>query len=96
MYVLFFVSFYQIVQAEGTIRMGRFSISMKGFVLFCLWVVIAEAEYMKYKDPKQPMATRIKDLMKRMTLEEKIGQMSQIERRFASSDVMKKYFIGMF
>ena len=76
--------------------MGRFSIPMKGFVLFCLWAVIAEAEYLKYKDPKQPMVTRIKDLMKRMTLEEKIGQMSQIERRFASTDVMKQYFIGMF
>uniref|UniRef100_M1A5N3 Beta-D-glucan exohydrolase n=1 Tax=Solanum tuberosum TaxID=4113 RepID=M1A5N3_SOLTU len=74
--------------------MGRFSIPMKGFVLFCLWAVSAEAEYLKYKDPKQPMSTRIKDLMKRMTLEEKIGQMSQIERRFASPDVMNQYFIG--
>ncbi|KAH0664374.1 hypothetical protein KY284_029305 [Solanum tuberosum] len=74
--------------------MGRFSIPMKVFVLFCLWTVIAKAEYLKYKDPKQPMSTRIKDLMKRMTLEEKIGQMSQIERRFASPDVMKQYFIG--
>ncbi|KAH0659549.1 hypothetical protein KY289_028297 [Solanum tuberosum] len=74
--------------------MGKFSIPMKGFVLLCLWAVIAEAEYLKYKDPKQPMSTRIKDLMKRMTLEEKIGQMSQIERRFASPDVMNQYFIG--
>ncbi|KAH0668177.1 hypothetical protein KY290_029106 [Solanum tuberosum] len=74
--------------------MGRFSIPMKGFVLFCLWAVSAEAEYLKYKDPKQTMSTRIKDLMKRMTLEEKIGQMSQIERRFASPDVMNQYFIG--
>ncbi|KAK4719741.1 hypothetical protein R3W88_018079 [Solanum pinnatisectum] len=74
--------------------MGRFSIPMKAFVLFCLWAVCAEAEYLKYKDPKQPMPARIKDLMKRMTLEEKIGQMSQIEMRFASPDVMKQYFIG--
>ncbi|KAK6787941.1 hypothetical protein RDI58_016466 [Solanum bulbocastanum] len=74
--------------------MGRFSIPVKGFVLFCLWAVITKVEYLKYKDPKQPMSTRIKDLMKRMTLEEKIGQMCQIERRFASPDVMKQYFIG--
>ncbi|XP_055831840.1 uncharacterized protein LOC129900805 isoform X4 [Solanum dulcamara] len=86
--------FYQIVQEEGTKRMGRFSISMKGFVLFCLWTVIAEAEYLKYKDPKQPMVTRIKDLMKRMTLEEKIGHMSQIDDRLASANVTKQYFIG--
>ncbi|CAN4100719.1 unnamed protein product [Withania somnifera] len=68
---------------------------MKIFVLFCcLWAVIVEAEYLKYKDPKQPLGTRIKDLMKRMTLEEKIGQMTQIERKVASADVMKQYFIG--
>ncbi|XP_059300272.1 uncharacterized protein LOC132052652 [Lycium ferocissimum] len=75
--------------------MGRCSIPMKVFVLFCLlWAVIAEAEYLKYKDPKQPMGARIRDLMKRMTLEEKIGQMTQIERKVASADVMKQYFIG--
>ncbi|KAK4375859.1 hypothetical protein RND71_006536 [Anisodus tanguticus] len=67
---------------------------MKVFVLFCLWAVIVEAEYVKYKDPKQPMGARIRDLMKRMTLEEKIGQMTQIERKVASADVVKQYFIG--
>lgn len=40
------------------------------------------------------MGVRIKDLMKRMTLAEKIGQMTQIDRTVATSDVMKKYFIG--
>lgn len=55
---------------------------------------MAEAEYMAYKDPKRPLNKRIKDLMSRMTLEEKIGQMTQIDRSVASTDVMKKYFIG--
>jgi beta-glucosidase len=55
---------------------------------------VADAEQMKYKDPKQPINTRIKDLLGRMTLAEKIGQMTQIERQVASADVMKKYFIG--
>lgn len=50
---------------------------------------------MAYKDPKKPMNTRIADLLKRMTLEEKIGQMTQIDRSVASRKVMKKYFIGM-
>uniref|UniRef100_A0A0D9YFJ7 beta-glucosidase n=1 Tax=Oryza glumipatula TaxID=40148 RepID=A0A0D9YFJ7_9ORYZ len=49
---------------------------------------------MKYLDPKQPTNTRIKDLISRMTLAEKIGQMTQIERGVASADVMKNYFIG--
>jgi beta-glucosidase len=53
-----------------------------------------EAGYLKYKDPKQPLGARIKDLMKRMTLAEKIGQMAQIERTSATPDVMKNYFIG--
>ncbi|GJN40659.1 hypothetical protein PR202_gb29914 [Eleusine coracana subsp. coracana] len=55
---------------------------------------MCNAKYMKYKDPKQPINTRIKDLIGRMTLAEKIGQMMQIERQVASADVMKKYFIG--
>ncbi|PWA92703.1 glycoside hydrolase family 3 C-terminal domain-containing protein [Artemisia annua] len=62
-------------------------------VMSC-WTSMVEAEYFKYKDPKQPMNVRIKDLMKRMTLEEKIGQMTQIDKSVASNEVMKKYFIG--
>lgn len=64
-------------------------------IVCCCAAVVAEAEYAKYKDPKQPISYRIRDLMKRMTLEEKIGQMVQIERKFASPDVMKNYFIGI-
>ncbi|GKV49921.1 hypothetical protein SLEP1_g56644 [Rubroshorea leprosula] len=74
--------------------MGRFSIPVLGFLLFCCWAASTEATYMKYKDPKQPVGARIKDLMGRMTLEEKIGQMVQIERAVATPDVMKKSFIG--
>ncbi|CAN6242953.1 unnamed protein product [Urochloa humidicola] len=48
----------------------------------------------KYKDPSQPLNTRIDDLLGRMTLAEKIGQMSQIERENATADVINKYFIG--
>lgn len=55
---------------------------------------MANAEYMKYKDPKQPIGARIRDLMSRMTVEEKIGQMTQIERSVASEEVMNNYFIG--
>ncbi|KAF2306912.1 hypothetical protein GH714_022487 [Hevea brasiliensis] len=72
--------------------MARIPIFLMALVLF--WGAIAEAEYMKYKDPKQPLNVRIEDLMKRMTLEEKIGQMTQIDRSVASAEVMKKYFIG--
>ncbi|KAF8766184.1 hypothetical protein HU200_007688 [Digitaria exilis] len=63
-------------------------------LLLLCFAAMGDAEYMKYKDPKQPINTRIKDLIGRMTLAEKIGQMTQIEREVASADVMKKYFIG--
>ncbi|XP_020586479.1 uncharacterized protein LOC110028817 [Phalaenopsis equestris] len=65
-----------------------------GIILLLCWSSIGEAEYMKYKDPKQPVGVRIKDLMQRMTLAEKIGQMAQIERKVATMNVMKDYFIG--
>lgn len=75
-------------------EMGKPSMPMIGFLFICCLAYGTEAEYMKYKDPKQPVGARIKDLMKRMTLEEKIGQMVQIERTVATSEIMKKYFIG--
>ncbi|KAA8516873.1 hypothetical protein F0562_017309 [Nyssa sinensis] len=49
---------------------------------------------MKYKDPKMPLNVQVKNLLSRMTLEEKIGQMVQIDRTVASAEVMKKYYIG--
>ncbi|XP_065022381.1 uncharacterized protein LOC135648543 isoform X1 [Musa acuminata AAA Group] len=77
---------------------GRRMARSRKFCLYLLllmcWAYIGEADYMKYKDPKQPINVRIKDLMDRMTLAEKIGQMTQIEREVASAQVMKNYFIG--
>uniref|UniRef100_A0A0D9V6A2 beta-glucosidase n=1 Tax=Leersia perrieri TaxID=77586 RepID=A0A0D9V6A2_9ORYZ len=62
--------------------------------LVCLLLLLhfasmGDAAYMKYKDPKQPTNTRVKDLISRMTLAEKIGQMTQIEREVASADVCR-------
>ncbi|CAA7388128.1 unnamed protein product [Spirodela intermedia] len=48
----------------------------------------------KYKDPRQPVMARVRDLISRMTLAEKIGQMTQIERSVASPDVVKQFAIG--
>ncbi|KAK4856814.1 hypothetical protein QYF36_021589 [Acer negundo] len=75
--------------------MGRFSIPLLGFLVLCCLALVSEATtYAKYKDPKQPLSARIKNLMSQMTLEEKIGQMVQIERNVATADVVNKYFIG--
>ncbi|KAL6527885.1 hypothetical protein OROMI_029696 [Orobanche minor] len=66
-------------------------------IWWLLWVapVFTEAdEYMIYKDPKQPLDARLEDLMTRMTLEEKIGQMTQIERIISSPANVTKYLVG--
>lgn len=65
-------------------------------LVLCSWISIAIADYQVYQDPKQPVNRRVKDLLKRMTLEEKIGQMTQIDRIVASAKVMKKYNIGKY
>ncbi|WVZ78012.1 hypothetical protein U9M48_025793 [Paspalum notatum var. saurae] len=48
----------------------------------------------KYKDPRQPLSVRVEDLLRRMTLAEKIGQMSQIDRENATAGVIGGHFIG--
>ncbi|CAK7341471.1 unnamed protein product [Dovyalis caffra] len=72
--------------------MARIPIFLMGLVV--IWAALAEAKYMIYKDSTKPLNSRIMDLMSRMTLEEKIGQMTQIERGVASAEVIKEYFIG--
>ncbi|XP_078156034.1 uncharacterized protein LOC144551793 [Carex rostrata] len=63
-------------------------------LLICCSALTEAAGYVKYKDPNLPIKARVEDLLRRMTLAEKIGQMSQIERLNATSDVLKNYFIG--
>lgn len=75
--------------------MGKLSIPIWGFLLLCcLAAATGDKKLLKYKDPRRPLGARIRDLMSRMTLQEKIGQMVQIERSVATPDVMKNYFIG--
>ncbi|HZY42847.1 MAG TPA: glycoside hydrolase family 3 N-terminal domain-containing protein, partial [Anaerolineae bacterium] len=47
-----------------------------------------------YLDPSQPVAQRVADLLARMTLEEKIGQMTQVEHNSLSPADVTSYFIG--
>src|ERR1044071_8750520 len=46
----------------------------------------AAAQTPPYKDPTQPIATRVNDLLSRMSLDEKIGQMTQAERASIRSE----------
>ncbi|KAJ6311028.1 hypothetical protein OIU76_015700 [Salix suchowensis] len=78
--------------------MSRISIPLVGFLLLlcCLGIptIQAEGDYIKYRDPKQTTNVRIRDLMSRMTLAEKIGQMAQIERSVATADILRDCSIG--
>ncbi|CAN8254951.1 unnamed protein product [Cochlearia groenlandica] len=47
-----------------------------------------------YKNPDAPVEARVKDLLSRMTLTEKIGQMTQIERIVTTHAVITDCFIG--
>nr|1EX1_A Chain A, PROTEIN (BETA-D-GLUCAN EXOHYDROLASE ISOENZYME EXO1) [Hordeum vulgare]1IEQ_A Chain A, BETA-D-GLUCAN GLUCOHYDROLASE ISOENZYME EXO1 [Hordeum vulgare]1IEV_A Chain A, BETA-D-GLUCAN GLUCOHYDROLASE ISOENZYME EXO1 [Hordeum vulgare]1IEW_A Chain A, BETA-D-GLUCAN GLUCOHYDROLASE ISOENZYME EXO1 [Hordeum vulgare]1IEX_A Chain A, BETA-D-GLUCAN GLUCOHYDROLASE ISOENZYME EXO1 [Hordeum vulgare]1J8V_A Chain A, Beta-D-glucan glucohydrolase isoenzyme EXO1 [Hordeum vulgare]3WLH_A Chain A, Beta-D-glucan e len=51
-------------------------------------------DYVLYKDATKPVEDRVADLLGRMTLAEKIGQMTQIERLVATPDVLRDNFIG--
>ena len=47
-----------------------------------------------YLDPSQPVAARVEDLVSRMTLAEKIGQMTQVEKNSISPAEVKTFFVG--
>lgn len=75
--------------------MAKIPIFLVGFWLLSNWAGLLETEdMMKYKNPNESIDIRVEDLISRMTLEEKIGQMLQIERKYASDNVLNKYFIG--
>ncbi|EPS72736.1 hypothetical protein M569_02021, partial [Genlisea aurea] len=47
-----------------------------------------------YKDANAPIEDRIQDLLSKMTLQEKIGQMTQIERRVATASAIRDLAVG--
>ncbi|XP_048324315.2 uncharacterized protein LOC107410850 isoform X1 [Ziziphus jujuba] len=47
-----------------------------------------------YRNPEMPIEVRVKDLLPRMELKEKIGQMTQIERRVANPQILRDFCIG--
>jgi beta-glucosidase len=53
---------------------------MAGVVIATAWAGAAPAkpDLPLYKDPKAPLEARVEDLLKRMTLEEKVAQMLSI------------------
>uniref|UniRef100_A0A9I9DT21 beta-glucosidase n=1 Tax=Cucumis melo TaxID=3656 RepID=A0A9I9DT21_CUCME len=65
-------------------------------VLLCCWaaLVAVDEDYVMYKDPIQPLNIRIKDLMDRMTLADKVGQMAQLDSSAITPEIIRDYSIG--
>ncbi|WCJ42920.1 Glycosyl hydrolase family protein [Euphorbia peplus] len=51
-------------------------------------------QYCIYKDPNSPVEARVNDLLSRMTVKEKVAQMTQIERGTASSYYLRDFAVG--
>lgn len=48
-----------------------------------------------YQDPRRPVAERVDDLLARMTIDEKVGQMTQPDHTYLKSpDDVARYFLG--
>jgi beta-glucosidase len=47
-----------------------------------------------YTDPAQPIEARVEDLLSRMTLAEKVGQMTQVDRAYITPDQVRAWAIG--
>ncbi|HEX9384730.1 MAG TPA: glycoside hydrolase family 3 N-terminal domain-containing protein [Anaerolineales bacterium] len=57
-------------------------------------VPTATSGNMTYTDPSQPTEARVEDLLAHMTLDEKIGQMTQVEKNSIKPGDITKYYIG--
>jgi beta-glucosidase len=77
--------------------MQRMTFIYKLFITFSFALVILTNDVFSqpYLDPDKSVDDRVNDLLSRMTLDEKIGQMVQAERSFADVDaVIRDYFLG--
>ncbi|MDI1465303.1 glycoside hydrolase family 3 N-terminal domain-containing protein [Catellatospora sp. KI3] len=54
----------------------------------------AGAAGLPYQDPSLPVATRVSDLLSRMSLDDKLGQMTQAERASVSTSDITSYRLG--
>ncbi|KAF6168630.1 hypothetical protein GIB67_005242 [Kingdonia uniflora] len=74
---------------------SKMKMKMKGFLhyvllLLChLLFVVTTGE-----TPKSLIEDQVSSLLSRMTLQEKIGQMTQVDRSVATPDVLRDFFIG--
>ncbi len=55
---------------------------------------MSEEEPRLYRDPSQPVSARVEDLLTRMTVSEKIGQLLQLDGQRAALDLIRTLHVG--
>lgn len=70
------------------------NISLVVLCLMTLTSVFAQQDVLPYQNPELSIEERVNDLLARMTLEEKIGQMTLIEKDSIIPDAVSEYLVG--
>ncbi|MCL6589610.1 MAG: glycoside hydrolase family 3 C-terminal domain-containing protein [Firmicutes bacterium] len=85
----------------GYVILNRIRLRQRVFLVLVLimltvvTVILNPSVYaLPYQDPSVPVEDRITDLLSRMNVDEKAGQMIQAERGLASAADVKTYFLG--
>ncbi|MCU0456285.1 MAG: glycoside hydrolase family 3 C-terminal domain-containing protein [Bacteroidales bacterium] len=69
---------------------GRLSSSSRIILLYAAFILLIVSCGKVYQNPDASVEARVSDLLKRMTIDEKIGQMTQGERAFRGIDTLVK------
>lgn len=71
---------------------------MRALSIFILTILFINVSFTQppplYLDPAQPVEARVEDLLARMSLDEKIGQMTLVEKNSITPQDVTAYFIG--
>ena len=73
-------------RSAATVAVGTMLAGLTG-------VPAAHAVALPYQDASQPVETRVADLLSRMSLDDKVGQMTQSERGVTATSDMTTYRI---
>jgi len=73
---------------------GACAATLTSAVVFSLGTFQASAAAFPYQDPSLPVATRVADLLPRMSLDEKLGQMTQAERGAVTNADITNFRLG--
>lgn len=86
--------FKPIRKLKRTVALTAIAAMLGGTLLTGFMQTVSAAADPVYRDADAPVERRVADLLARMSLPEKIGQMVQAERKFTTAEDVKTYYIG--